>query len=299
MTLYMPPLQRKKPVSEKYNPDSFRVISNDAETTHPKFEPQQYRATFEPPTPSESLFPEIANCRRTRVLPKPTADYRANNPHPKSCSFIRTDVRLLNEPVCTVFTKDTHSQQQSWWPSRPNKGTLEKGEYTTDTTYRDDFIDTRDLSPPRSTRHASNPNTQPARGIAPVNFLREKDGSQGFYREAVSFEHMYNSRKDPNYHMKTKRHGCYVYSKVDPEAKRRFIEYHTKRDMEETQQLAAQTSHSAKNQMSPSPRAACQPLSAPSPQRTPNTTSTVPSPKMMPTRSSPIEFYDPTGRILQ
>lgn len=95
------------------------------------------------------------------------------------------------------------------------------------------------------------------------------------------------------------RHGCYVYSKVDPEAKRRFIEYHTKRDMEETQQLAAQTSHSAKNQMSPSPRAACQPLSAPSPQRTPNTTSTVPSPKMMPTRSSPIEFYDPTGRILQ
>ena len=84
-----------------FSPDSFRVISDDAVELHAKFEPRQYRASFEPPTPEERLFPEI-ECRRTRVLPKPTADYRAHNPQSKSCSFIRTDVRLLNEPVCTV-----------------------------------------------------------------------------------------------------------------------------------------------------------------------------------------------------
>ena len=84
-----------------FSPDTFRVISSDAEKTHPKFESQSYRASFEPETPVERILPDI-NCGRTRVLPKPTADFRSHNPHPNSCSFIRTDVRLLNDPICTV-----------------------------------------------------------------------------------------------------------------------------------------------------------------------------------------------------
>lgn len=38
----------------------------------------------------------------------------------------------------------------------------------------------------------------------PVNFLRPKDGSQRFYKEKVSYEHMYNSRLDPNYPIRGK-----------------------------------------------------------------------------------------------
>lgn len=84
-----------------FSPDTFRVIGEDAVELHERFEPRPYRASFEPPTPEERLFPDI-DCRRTRVLPKPTADFRAHKPQSKSCSFITTDVRLLNEPVCTV-----------------------------------------------------------------------------------------------------------------------------------------------------------------------------------------------------
>ena len=84
-----------------FSPDTFRVIGEDAVELHERFEPPPYRASFEPLTPQERLFPDI-DCHRTRVLPKPTADFRAHKPQSKSCSFITTDVRLLNEPVCTV-----------------------------------------------------------------------------------------------------------------------------------------------------------------------------------------------------
>ena len=85
----------------RFSPDSFRVISMDAEDSHPKFDPLGYRASFEPTTPVDRLFPDI-DCRQTRVLPKPTADFRCHNPQSSSCAFIHTNVRLLNEPVCTV-----------------------------------------------------------------------------------------------------------------------------------------------------------------------------------------------------
>ena len=38
----------------------------------------------------------------------------------------------------------------------------------------------------------------------PVNFLRPKDGSQRFFKEKVSYEHMYNSRLDPHYPVRGK-----------------------------------------------------------------------------------------------
>ncbi|XP_025104613.1 uncharacterized protein LOC112570412 [Pomacea canaliculata] len=206
MTVYMPPIARKKRVDCRYNPDTFRVISEEAESVHQKFEPQPYRASFEPVTPQEPLFPEISTPhKRTRVLPHATPDYRHNCPQPKKCSFIETNAHLLNEPIC-----------------------VHKPTYTKDSTYRNEFMYTKQLAPKPHFRHSANPNQKPACGVVPVNMLHEMDGTEHFYKERLSFEHQYNSRTDPNYPIRGKRHGAFVVDRIDQESAQRFIDYHTK-----------------------------------------------------------------------
>lgn len=39
---------------------------------------------------------------------------------------------------------------------------------------------------------------------APVTFMKDHDGTQGFYKEKLSYEHQYNSRTDPNYPIRSK-----------------------------------------------------------------------------------------------
>lgn len=254
MTVYMPPIERKKKVPEKYNPDTFRVISTQAEDSHPKFDPQPYKRSFQLETPQERLFPDI-DCGRTRVLPRALPDYRHNNPQTKQLGFIRTNVRLLNEPVCAVYSKETHSAQHQWWPSRANEGDLHKSDYTRDTIYRNDFMYTKKLAPQPSSRHSANPNTTPVTGIAPVNFLHEKDGQQRFYKEGLSYEHQYNSRADPNYPIRGKRHGAFVWDKMKPDATQRFIDYHSQLDQVEKNVTENKAS-------SPPPQRASKPASA-------------------------------------
>lgn len=84
-----------------FSPDTFRVISDEAENLHPKFQPQPYKANFEPYTPVERLLPDI-DCPNTKVFARAFPDFRKNNPHPNICSFINTNVRQLNEPICVV-----------------------------------------------------------------------------------------------------------------------------------------------------------------------------------------------------
>ncbi|KAK7483541.1 hypothetical protein BaRGS_00025215 [Batillaria attramentaria] len=232
MTVYMPPIDRKKTVQGRYNPDTFRVISAQAEESHPKYEPKPYRKSFEPPMSQERLFPDIAR-PRTHVLPHQLPDHRANHPHSRNIGFICTDVRLLNEPVCAVYSEETRSVQDQWWPSRPNPGSLKKPEYARDTHYRNDYDYSKERAPPPSFRHSANPHTSPTRGIAPVNFLREKDGSQRFYREGLSYEHQYNCRADPNYPIRGKRHGALVWDRMNQQDTQKFIDYHTRLDREE------------------------------------------------------------------
>ncbi|RUS84291.1 hypothetical protein EGW08_007935, partial [Elysia chlorotica] len=115
MTLFMPPIQRKKKVDEKYNPDTFRVMSEDAVSDHPKYRPLPYRASFEPRTPTPKAakvdkvpFPDtlpidsLRPLKTTRVLPQSLLDYRAHRPQGKACGFLDRNVRFLNEPICNV-----------------------------------------------------------------------------------------------------------------------------------------------------------------------------------------------------
>jgi len=234
----MPPIQRKKQVSEKYNPDSFRVISEDAVSDHPQYRPITYRASFEPRTPTPKA-PQIKNeepllpLRNTRVLPQILPDYRANKPQARSCGFLDRNVRFLNEPICNVYTKPVQHEESKWWPARANPGELVVPPYAEDTHYRNDYISRLGDRPSGSGRHTANVGREPALGTIPVNYLREKDGSQRLYKEGVSYEHQYNCRSDPQYPIRGKRHGAFVWSRMDPMSEKKFVEYYQRLEEQE------------------------------------------------------------------
>ncbi|XP_064622701.1 uncharacterized protein C2orf73 homolog [Lineus longissimus] len=198
-------ISRKKEVSGKYAPSTFRVMSNDAEVMNAK-----YQESF--PSVNERL-PDMPVERN----PYPT-DFRFNNPHPYNCKFLRHNVRFINEPVCTVFTSDVRSEQPHWWPSRTSNTPLKKPPFTRDTTVRRDFTyDTLTVQSQLkggNSRHQANPNKSSSLGIVPVNDLGERDGKVRVHKENISYEHQYNSRLDPNYPIRAKRHGSFVWDKL-------------------------------------------------------------------------------------
>lgn len=240
----MPPIQRKKKVNEKYNPDSFRVISEDAVSDHPKYRPLPYRASFEPRTPTpKASQPKQSNqqpqpsllkpLKTTRVLPQILPDHRANKPQTKSCGFLDKNVMFLNEPICNVYTHAVQKDEGKWWPSRPNPGELAVPPFARDTHYRNDFEYRQGDRPEGSGRHTSHIDREPALGTVPVNYLREKDGSQRFYKEGMSYEHMYNCRTDTGYPIRGKRHGAFVWSRMDPLSQKKFIDYYQRLEEQE------------------------------------------------------------------
>lgn len=260
MTLYMPPLQRKKRVPNRYNPDSFRVISDEAETTRERFSGNPY---YSPPSPERFekgiSLPNIYN-RSTQVLPKSVPDFRANNPHPRSCGFLRHDVRLLNEPICSVYTSVTHDEQNQWWPSRTSDEPLQVPGKTKDTVYRSDYMREHNEPLHRTTRHESNSSRDAALGPdilkrlasyevqeVPVNFLTKRDGTQRIFQEKKSFEHDYNSRKDTNYPVRGKRLGSFVWDEMNPDLAQRFVDQHTNllEAKEKFEACQSQTAHSS------------------------------------------------------
>lgn len=228
----MPPLCRKKKVLERYNPDTFRVISQHAEEEHPKHDfeevnkPSEWRRIW---LENQGLaLPDIYN-KKTEVLPKPVPDYRVHRPHPGSCGFLRHNVRLLNEPICSVYTELTRDEQNQWWPSRVSNEPLQVPPRTNDTIYRGDFVERERTAEITfgSLRHTSNPNKEPALGTVPVNFLRPKSGKQRFFKEKISYEHQYNSRNNPNYPIRGKRHGSFVWDQMTKENTKKFIDHYS------------------------------------------------------------------------
>lgn len=64
-----------------------------------------------------------------------------------------------------VKTETTHDIQGKWWPTGTNEGTQQKPTYTKDSTYRNEFMYTKQLAPKPHFRHSANPNRKPACGV--------------------------------------------------------------------------------------------------------------------------------------
>ncbi|RUS72291.1 hypothetical protein EGW08_019937, partial [Elysia chlorotica] len=134
-----------------------------------------------------------------------------------------------------VYTKPVQHEEAQWWPSRANPGSLIVPPYAEDTHYRADFNYRHGERPTGSGRHTAHVNREAALGSIPVNYLRERDGSQRFYKEGFSYEHMYNCRSDPNYPIRGKRHGAFIWNRMDPVSQQKFIDYHLRLNEEEKQ----------------------------------------------------------------
>ncbi|XP_013414264.1 uncharacterized protein C2orf73 homolog [Lingula anatina] len=207
MTAYMPPISRKKRVEAKFDPNTFRIFGDKGVTR------QQ----------PEPVYPEISQYHvdydgiwAPPAIPRPVPDYRINRPHGLSASFLRHNCRFLNEPICNVTTQNVHDVQHEWYPGMPDPVESASPRRTLDTTFRYDY-NKLDIKNPGLTRHGCNPNTSAALGIVPVNPLPEKNGSHRFWKERISYEHQYNSRKDPNYPIRAKRHGSFVWDSIPTE----------------------------------------------------------------------------------
>ncbi|ESO86816.1 hypothetical protein LOTGIDRAFT_166819 [Lottia gigantea] len=153
-------------------------------------------------------------------------DYRANKPQPNTCTFLCHDVRLLNEPICTVTTKKTLTDQPFWWHNERESDYFDLPSYSNDTSYRKDFQYRKDRWPPASTRHASNPNTDWAYGIVPVNQLGGRKHKHRLFTEKMSYEHQYSSRNNPNYPNRGQRQGHFVWNEMKGDKLQNFIDFH-------------------------------------------------------------------------
>ncbi|XP_078672661.1 uncharacterized protein LOC144911963 isoform X2 [Branchiostoma floridae x Branchiostoma belcheri] len=195
--------------------DSWRKRKTDCPNTYRIFNDTIPDASLPPmarPPP-----PVKQTGRDTPPLPiKKGGDTRGNMPHPLDVGFLRKDPRLINEPICHVSTWDTAHIQHQWWPDKVPDDTRKQPDFDPSTTQRADYL-LKDGTPPGQTRHASNPNTSPAHGIAPVTFLRPRSADcPRVLLEQISYQHQYNSRLDPNEPIRAKRHGSFVWSNLKP-----------------------------------------------------------------------------------
>ncbi|KAG1950136.1 hypothetical protein F2P79_011736 [Pimephales promelas] len=82
-------LPRKKKVLESFQSNTFRIFDE---------------------TVPERLDPVRGHRNRRCPAGEPRETERRNIPHPHNCSFIRTNVRFLNEPIAHMDT-----EQFDWW----------------------------------------------------------------------------------------------------------------------------------------------------------------------------------------
>ena len=69
----------------------------------------------------------------------------------------------MNEPVCTMATTVTDSEQNKWWPTESVEYQLKVPHQSDDTTQRIDFVNHKSYT--GNSRHSSNPLIIPTKGI--------------------------------------------------------------------------------------------------------------------------------------
>jgi hypothetical protein len=140
-----------------FSPNTYRVISQSAEVIP---ELRTHRDVVLPSLPSSNLIGQPSKAR-------PESEHRHNRPNPHQVNFLRHDVRLLNEPVCDVKTKDV-SEQYGWWQHRDSGREHKVPAQPKDTTIREDY-QYRGSEVPVPRRFGGNTRASVARGIGMYN----------------------------------------------------------------------------------------------------------------------------------
>ncbi|KAI0215948.1 hypothetical protein LSAT2_031976 [Lamellibrachia satsuma] len=187
-TVFTKSISRKKPVPGKYQPNTYRVISSQAEDFR-RHHPSSSRS----PLPTNNLGQRLD---KTQV----NADYRRNRPNPINVGFLYENTHTLNEPVSAVVT-EAGRLQRSWWPTcGPDAVPRTPAPHTLDTTARESYqYHGGEGSVRGHRRYSNNPDQLPVLGIVPVNLLRRSDGKQRFWKEGFSMEQHVDCRRTPSY----------------------------------------------------------------------------------------------------
>jgi len=179
MSIYLPPLARKKRVSGRHRHDTYDILGDfQSVTDHGTSYRKQFTRHNEPPSQLRA-----------------TSSSRKHKPQPTSMTFLSKNPRFICEPICHAKTQQDSTQSQpSWWPADEN------------------------LSTERPTPHYSRASTQRSdfRGLRSVEPIESQiwDGKNMQKKEKISFRHQYDSRRMPNEHERGKLHGAFIWADV-------------------------------------------------------------------------------------
>lgn len=197
MSIYLPPLARKKKVSGRHRHDTYNIFGDfqsgsDLNTTYKK----QFPRHNVPPAQLRATSPG-----------------RKHKPQPTRMTFLSSNPRFICEPICHARNnKDDNKNDARWWPADEDLS-MEKPvpQYSIASTQRSDYRGSMKLEV-RQTRFDCNPtlNTY-ATGIAP---LMGENNNYSKKKEKISYRHQYDCRRTPNEHERGKLHGAFIRTDI-------------------------------------------------------------------------------------
>ncbi len=149
--------------------DSYRVLMEPELTKTPAASRKEKFPHNYDTKPPKTELPFI---EPKQQYPGLTMDNFLNNPQPRKISFLRQNYRFYNTPVGAVSSEKHRAEETQWWKWDKVQPSPDKGAYTLDSTFRDNY-----RQPGRSAasasvvtsaaggRHANNPSSEAAVGI--------------------------------------------------------------------------------------------------------------------------------------
>lgn len=145
---------------------------------------------------------------------------RKNKPQPTAVTFLRQNPRFVCEPICHVDTLIPKDEAFcSWWPNEIKDHAVIKPKYTYHSTSRTDYRNFS-LDSPRCasySRHEvlTQKAPKPEGNITIVPGCSSPQAMPNML-EKISYEHQFNSRLDPSFPVRGRRHGCFVWKAALP-----------------------------------------------------------------------------------
>jgi len=219
-TITYPDITHKKADPEKFNPNSYRIVSE--EVSEHESVPFWYANSRPPPLYTEP---------NSDQLPAQALEPR-NNPHAaRKVDMVYSNAATFNAPFGVVKTDNVRKEESRWWDwSQPQAepygpGAKSQDEWTKikESSYRNAFNIAGEAGPyaKKNTRYSAAPHHVRTIGIVPVTDLKPEDleSINQTLVERVSFEQQYNSRNAKNYPMRGRRHGAFVIDEEKPQIK--------------------------------------------------------------------------------
>ncbi|CAF0869619.1 unnamed protein product [Adineta steineri] len=227
-TITYPDIIHKKEVPEKFNPNSYRIISEKI----PEHENIPFWYGNSHPAP---LYTEP----NPTQLPAQVSEPR-NNPHAaRKVDMVYTNASSFNAPFGIIKTDNVKNEEGNWWDWSPPKSetygprvkTQDEWKKIQESSYRNAFTTAGEMGSyaTKKTRYSSNPLHIRTVGVVPITDLKPENLQKINQQlvEGISYEQQYNSRSDTNYPVRGRRHGAFIIkeqkSEVKPTQQSHFI----------------------------------------------------------------------------